>query len=281
MIKRISLYCLVSLYPLFWSPSLRAQTCSCAGAPLLSSQSVATTSKGDLLVGVSGLLFRNNLIPYDRNTGSLYSQMQIRSVSGSQIGTILQQIPLVQTSWKVWKTMYPESEVLTTNTGFNKDYNQYTYGRGYLEGNSDPLFSVKNPDTRLQTKELVHGIIAGEVAEEETNARVYVIDKFGSGVHVIEDRFASEEVIVAGSSDLQFAVSFHRTFDDGTTLQFEAVQDALPIIIKDQEVNSWDIFGYAVEGPRVGTRLSSTNSYTGYWFAWADFFPNLEIHQLN
>lgn len=53
MTKRIPLYCLLVLYPLLGSSLLYAQTCSCAGAPLLSSQSIATTLKGDLLVGLS------------------------------------------------------------------------------------------------------------------------------------------------------------------------------------------------------------------------------------
>jgi hypothetical protein len=83
--------------------------------------------------------------------------------------------------------------------------------------------------------------------------------------------------VVAGSSHYNFAISFQRILPDGTELDFMAVQDSLPIIMTDQEGNSWDIFGYAVTGPRAGSRLSKTNSYTGYWFAWADFFPDLEI----
>jgi hypothetical protein len=66
---------------------------------------------------------------------------------------------------------------------------------------------------------------------------------------------------------------------DSTVLQFEVVQNDLPVIMKDQEGNYWDVFGFATQGPRIGSRLSSVKSYTGYWFAWADFFPGLEIYE--
>jgi hypothetical protein len=68
---------------------------------------------------------------------------------------------------------------------------------------------------------------------------------------------------------------------DGTELNLEPVQDSLPIVMEDQQGNRWDIFGYAVEGPRQGERLVPTLSYTGYWFGWADFFPDIEIYQSN
>ncbi|MDZ7691925.1 MAG: hypothetical protein U5K69_12490 [Balneolaceae bacterium] len=57
------------------------------------------------------------------------------------------------------------------------------------------------------------------------------------------------------------------------------MQNNLPVIMKDQEGNRWDLFGYAVEGPREGERLGPTSSYIGYWFAWADLFPGVEIYQ--
>ncbi|MDX1617745.1 MAG: DUF3179 domain-containing (seleno)protein, partial [Balneolaceae bacterium] len=59
----------------------------------------------------------------------------------------------------------------------------------------------------------------------------------------------------------------------------QAVQGQLPVVMTDQEGNRWDLFGYAVDGPRAGERLTPTLSYSGYWFAWADFFPGIEIYQ--
>lgn len=229
--------------------------------------------------GVSGLLFRNNMILYDRQSASRYSQMQMRGVNGPMAHTPMEIIPLVETTWKTWKSMYPGSEVLTNDIGFNRDYSGFAYGKEYLEKNSATNFPVKNQDNRLPRKQRVHGVIGRTTASEEAPVRVYVIERFKTGIEVINDEFEGKDIVVAGSSGKNFAVSFSRTADDGTELQFEAVQDSLPVIMKDQEGNYWDIFGYAAEADRNGSRLAPAKSYTGYWFAWADFFPGPEIYE--
>lgn len=226
--------------------------------------------------GVSGLLFRNNLIPYDRNTDSEWSQMQLRSVRGDLSGRSIETIDMVETSWSTWQQMYPNSQVMTTETGFARNYGGFAYGRTYLTNNTT-LFPVLNNDNRLHNKERVHGIIADSVASEEADAKVYVIGNMGEGINIIEDTFQGIDHVVVGSADLNFAASFERSIG-GTELDFKPVQDALPVVMEDQEGNRWDIFGNAVSGPREGQKLTPTRSYTGYWFAWADFFPEVEIH---
>ncbi len=229
--------------------------------------------------GISGLIFRNNVILYDRDTASRYSQMQLRAVNGPLSGVNVDFIPLIQTTWETWKSMYPQSQVLTTDTGYDWNYHEDLYGENYRKGDTSTLFPIKNHDNRLPRKKNVHGIIRGNLANEEANVRVYVIDEFGTGVNVIHDNLDDKQIVLAGSADKHFVVSFFSTLEDGTELNMEAVQDELPVIMKDEEGNRWDLFGFAVEGPREGERLSPTKSYSGYWFAWADFFPGLEIYQ--
>jgi len=43
--------------------------------------------------------------------------------------------------------------------------------------------------------------------------------------------------------------------------------------------NLWDIFGYALSGPNAGEQLTKARSYTGYWYALVDFYPNIELYQ--
>lgn len=227
--------------------------------------------------GVSGLLFRNNLIPFDRNSESEWSQMQLRGVRGENSGQIIETVDVIETNWSTWKEMYPNSQVLTTETGFSRNYQGFAYGRSYLSSNGT-LFPVRNRDNRLPEKERVHGIIADTPANEDAASKVYIIDEMGEGINIIEDTFQGIEHVVVGSGDLNLAASFERTLD-GTMLNFEPVNDALPVVMEDQEGNRWDLFGNAVSGPREGQQLTPTNSYTGYWFAWADFFPDVEIFQ--
>ena len=228
--------------------------------------------------GVSGLLFRNNLIAYDRNTDSNWSQMQLRSVNGEFITREIETYQLVETTWETWKQLFPDSKVHTTNTGHSRNYNGFTYGPTYHTDHNRILFPVRNTDDRLQNKDRVHGIIESDPSDSDFEVRVYVIDEFGDGVNLIRDQLANNEYLVAGSTEYNIAAAFK--LDDPTlaSLDFFAVDDELPVVFRDSEGTSWDIFGTALDGPREGDRLTAARSYTGYWFGWADFFPDLEIY---
>lgn len=228
--------------------------------------------------GVSGLLFRNNLIMYDRNTDSNWSQMQLRAVNGNLSGKEGETIQVVESTWETWKNMYPEAKVMTTDTGFSRNYQGFAYGRGYLTDNNSFIFQPKRDDRRLPNKTIVHGVIEDEFRGESTVLRIYPIQNLKDNVQVINETFRSRNIVFAGSSEDQIGVSFINATEDGSSLTFEPVQGDLPIIMEDNEGNQWNIFGKAVSGPRAGERLTPTKSYNGYWFAFADFYPNSCIY---
>lgn len=220
--------------------------------------------------GTSGLLFNSNLILYDRATRSNWSQMLEQSVNGEQIKRIPDRLPVVETSWGTWKAMYPETKLLSEKTGFSRDYTAYPYG-SFREDQS-LLFPVNNAnDGRLHRKERVLGINVG------SSSKVYPINNFSTQVEVINEAVGNMQVVAAGSSGHNFGVVFNRELDDCTVLDFEAVQDKLPVMMRDNEGNEWDLFGTAVSGARKGQQLQKTNSYIAYWFAWTAFFPGAEI----
>lgn len=228
--------------------------------------------------GVSGLLFRNNLIMYDRNTGSRWSQMQMRAVNGDLMGHEGEFIQTIQTDWKTWKELYPDARVLSTETGFNRNYNQFAYGASYLTDDNFFVFQPKQLDDRLPNKAQVHAIMPAEFNGEETKLRIYPIENMSSDIQIIQETFDNKSLVITGSSELNFTVSFSRIANGGTELTFEPVQDDLPIIMTDEEGNNWNIFGEAVSGPRQGEKLTTTKSYNGYWFAFADFYPESCIY---
>lgn len=225
--------------------------------------------------GVSGLLFRNNLIPYDRETETHYSQMQMRGVEGVLKGEQLETLQVFQTTWATWKQMFPDAQVLTTETGFNRSYSGYLYGEDYLEEDSPPLFplSIELGEKVVKTYKKRQFIVIGDNDDIDfVSTKIYTIDDFGPDVNIEETQIGSIDIVVAGSADRDFAVGFKKKLNDGTVLNFEAVQNSLPVILQDQEGNRWDVFGYAVEGPRQGKRLTPTLSYYGYEFAFNEFF---------
>ncbi len=80
-----------------------------------------------LLFGVSGLLFQRNLVMFDRKTMSLWSQLGMQAVAGPMAGDSLQILPAEHTTWGDWRQRYPDTVVLSFNTGYVRDYSRDPY----------------------------------------------------------------------------------------------------------------------------------------------------------
>jgi hypothetical protein len=220
--------------------------------------------------GVSGLLYNSNLILYDRASSSRWSQMLELSVWGERMREIPARIQVIETSWETWIAMYPDSMVLTTATGNQRNYEGYPYGS--YRTNDQLLFPVSNIDNRMHPKQRVLGI------HSATASKVYQLYAFDTATQTINDQFDGQPIVVVGNSAQTFGAIYGRELEDGTVLTFSPLTDQFPGVMEDTEGNTWDIFGTAVSGPRQGVQLPLTNSYTAFWFAWATFFENTEIH---
>lgn len=227
--------------------------------------------------GVSGFLYNNNLIVYDRATDSNWSQMYLRCVNGILRRTPMRVIPLIQTSWKTWKKMFPSSLVMTENTGFDRNYDIFPYGN-YKEVEG-LLFPLTVEDRRLFFKELVYGIITDRFNPQ---AKTYRFSVFNDGARAINDVVHGEAVVVAGMQSADFYISYSRTLRDGTVLTFETKTEnpsIYPFDLVDNEGTVWNLLGEAISGPRTGEKLIPTDSYNAYWFAWGAMFPGVPIYQ--
>jgi hypothetical protein len=227
-------------------------------------------SSTDKEFGVSGLLYNSNLILYDRETDSNWSQMLQQSVNGDLIGQIASTKTVIETTWLTWKTMYPETLVLSDETGFSRDYQTYPYGSFRTDQNL--LFQVANEDSRLHPKQRVLGILDGGIN------KVYQIESFTTGIQVINENIENDLFVVIGSSEFNLGIAYSAVTQDGAQLEFTAIESSLPVVMQDNEGNQWDIFGKAVSGPRENEQLSQKSDFTAYWFAWAAFFPSSVIH---
>jgi len=106
--------------------------------------------------GVSGLLYQSDMLLYDKQTESLWSQLKQQSIAGKRAGEKLISLPIEHTTWKVWKTQHPNTLVLSRHTGFYRDYNRNPY-EGY-ELTSHTYFPVNHKDNRLSPKTWVIGL---------------------------------------------------------------------------------------------------------------------------
>ncbi|MGB1310083.1 MAG: DUF3179 domain-containing protein [Leucothrix sp.] len=109
-----------------------------------------------LKFGVSGLLYNSDVLLYDRQTETLWSQILSKGVNGPMKGQKLTMVPSSQTSWASWLKKNPSTKVLSTNTGFSRDYRRSPYGD--YDDNTDTYFPVSARSRAYHPKERVLGI---------------------------------------------------------------------------------------------------------------------------
>ncbi len=112
-----------------------------------------------LTFGVSGLLYNSDVLMYDGQTESLWSQIRRQAVTGPMKGARLEMIPLVHTTWGRWKEQHPDGLVLSRETGHARDYDRDPY----LQYARTPgtMFPIGHKDGRLPEKEMILGITRG------------------------------------------------------------------------------------------------------------------------
>ncbi|MDP2810600.1 MAG: DUF3179 domain-containing protein, partial [Rhodocyclaceae bacterium] len=109
-----------------------------------------------LSFGVSGLLYNSDVLLYDRQTNSLWSQLLGQAISGPLKGRRLTMLPLTHTTWADWRKAHPATQVLSTHTGTVRPYMRDPYD-GY-EKTEDLMFPVQFRAVGFHPKERVLGI---------------------------------------------------------------------------------------------------------------------------
>ena len=111
--------------------------------------------------GVSGLLYRSNVLMYDHQTESLWLQVNRRAVAGPMTGTKLSTLPSTVTTWKKWRKKHPDTTVLSFDTGYGRDYSRDPYESYYRQrGGIFTSFFKAGPGE--EEKEMIAGIEVGD-----------------------------------------------------------------------------------------------------------------------
>ncbi|MGI9296331.1 MAG: DUF3179 domain-containing protein [Gammaproteobacteria bacterium] len=134
-----------------------------------------------LQFGVSGLLYNSDVLLYDRQTESLWSQLLRRGVSGEYAGAKLRTVPAEHTTWRDWRRRHPQTEILTTDTGAARDYDADPYA-GYDKSAATYFPASPAAPREFHPKEWVLGIVSGDAAKAypfsqlEKNGAAEVLD---------------------------------------------------------------------------------------------------------
>jgi hypothetical protein len=213
--------------------------------------------RGGTTFGVSGNLVNSNLVMYDRATDSRWPQVLATAIDGPLTGRSLREFDVVWTTWGRWRTRHPDTEVLSEDTGYVRNYGVDPYGsygpkRGYYAGQStrfDPLAT----DGRLQPKTTVLGVRT-EVGA--TAVQTAWLAKRG----VVDAAIGEDRVVFVHDPGLDAAYAYRAPA--GATVAPDG--DRVRV---DGDVHA----PHALPFDRV-------HGIEAMWFAWAGFYPGTDLH---
>lgn len=237
--------------------------CVLCGSAVVAERRVAGSPT---LFGVSGLLWRSDLVMYDDATDSLWSQILATAINGPRTGEQLTLVPSSLTSWGEWQKAYPDTRVLLpppnsdliADGHFELRYNERQYGY-----DDDSVIGYEPTGEALHPKTLVVGIAHNGTAVAYPFPAV-------AEVGVINDTVSGLPVVVTMTPGGEL-VAYERRID-GRTLAFEPADEAT----LRAGGSHWErATGRAVDGPFEGRRLVPTSEIPSmFWRGWQKFHPN-------
>lgn len=229
-----------------------------------------------LLFGNTSALYESDMVMVDRQTGSYWMQVSGMSLVGTLSGRQLTALPSQTTTWRLWWEQHPHTLVLSTETGFDRNYLYDPFlGLGeQLNETGRFIFPVSETglDPRLDPGEVVLGV------EFDGEQWAYPIARIGSGV--IVDKIGpnrSEQIVLFILEEGPTAVAFFPELD-GRLLTFEFGEEGF---VDQQTGSTWSMSGEATTGPLKGSRLTPLPTRSTYWFSLISSFPDLHFYQLD
>ena len=229
-----------------------------------------TMNDGQILeFGTSGKLYNSNLVMYDRTTKSLWSQAMAQGIGGTFAGIKLERIPFDVAYWKEWKQLYPDSKVLSTDTGSTRPYGADPYGDYYTNG--EILFPVSNSDDRVGLKEIVIGL------ENKGQYKAFKLQEI-EDKKVINNQVNGKPIVLFSLHP--FMARVYDPVVNGQTLEFNYnIKDKKFV---DKQTNSmWNFDGKSISGQMKGKQLTRLSFDEGFWFEWVAFHPKTELYDSN
>jgi hypothetical protein len=230
-----------------------------------------------LTFGVSGYLYKANLILFDRETGSLWSQLLGGAVTGRMRGASLRRIPLVHETWARWRGEHPETLVLSIlrdrlGRSLAADYAYSSVGN---EDSNVPYstYASKVPIYRPRSvrgvadASRVYGLVLGG------RAKAYPVPALWRA-RVVNDLFAGSPILAVYNA-ASVAVDLYSRRVGDRILRFRR---AGRFLVDAETGSRWSpAIGRAVSGPLRGLTLARLPAVTSYWFAWRDFYPRTAV----
>jgi hypothetical protein len=235
----------------------------------------------ELTFGTTGNLRNSDLVMWDRQTESWWQQLTAEAVVGELTGEQLEVLPSQTLSFADFRERFPQADVLSRDTGFERDYGTTPYAGYDNVAEEQPFLLEDEADDRLPPKARVTALFAGDdtlVIPFERLQDEPVVNEEVAGTPVVvffdpEASSALDEPSIASSRAVGTAAAFDRRIE-GQTLTFRLDGERF---VDEQTGSEWDLTGHAVSAPLQGERLKPVRHDEQFWFALAAFVPEARI----
>ena len=217
--------------------------------------------------GVSGKLYRNVLVMFDRQTESLWSQLLGQAIVGPLQGTRLTMLPATVMTWGAWRQEHPDGLLLR-----KEEPSQATYASYWSSGMAGVAGETLK-DARLLAKQYVVGVRVADQPKAYPYARL-------STQPVVNDTLGGTPLVVVfdeahgGGRDCLLAPGPRPRPDLRAPASNGVDRPA------DGRGNRHALARPHRRGPRgrlAGQRLRQLPATDSFWFGWKDHFPNTAV----
>lgn len=216
-------------------------------------------------LGTSGFLFRSNKLMYDRNTQSLWNTVWGEPVVGPLVGKGIQldYLSVVTTTWGEWKKLHPTTQVLSLNTGYERDYGEGVAYQNYF-ADDRLMFSVPKLEyERIKNKQ---SILAIRLQDDDQEPPVAISVKFLKKNPIYTYKIGSINLVIL--TDKTGANRVYAVGDRRFTKYVPSDNYAL-----DDQGNKWTLHENHLKNDQ-GETLDRFEAFNAFWFGWRAAYPN-------
>ncbi len=261
--------------------------------------------------GVSGRLYKSDLVMYDRQTASFWSQIEGRAIIGSLAGQRLEYIPTEMMTWQKWQELYGVAWVLARPTIHTAVGGQP--GQPKPSQPEEPQASWRGQPGKPQIIDPSGAVLSQEFFRDYDvdPYSLYKTDDFNTfgtpfdderlgakttiwGLELngaakaylpeavaawgaLNDELGGEPILVLWDGERQMVKFFARRWAD-RLLTFNRRDGE---IIDTETQSIWSADGEAVSGALQGTKLERLSGIPAFWFAWLAFHPKTGLFTLD
>ena len=217
-----------------------------------------TNYKGeDFVIRASGYLLNDNVVLYDEQSDTYWSQMLTTCIKGKYAEQSNPTYNFIETTWGTVKNYFNEALVFTNTSIKNTN-----------------TISNKNTLGNIDDGESVFGIL-NKKANSSSEIHVFKYDEFQNDIKLYQKALGSEKIIVVGSKEHHFITSY---INDDNSI-YTPIQNNFPVVMEDNNGNQYNIFGTAVSGPKNSQQLLSPVGFVALGWAWKDFYSDFVFNE--